>query len=127
MRPLSDSLRDRLDQAVSGTETQQREAVLRQRMLTADTPEQAAAAERELRDLREAQELSARLDALRSDAPADGPDGVDGLQRRLDALRDDIRPDGHEDALRRQADEATTEEDRAQATRELQDYRDLRQ
>ncbi|MGC0379700.1 scabin-related ADP-ribosyltransferase [Streptomyces sp. SAI-229] len=126
MRPLSDSLRERLDQAVSGTRTQQLEAVLRQRMLTADTPEQAAAAERELRDLREAQELSARLDALRSEAPADGPDGVDGLQRRLDALRDDTRPDEHEDALRRQVDEATTDEGRAQATRELQDYRDLR-
>ncbi|MEU7288280.1 glycosyltransferase, partial [Streptomyces flaveolus] len=126
LQPLSDSLRSRLEEAVTG-HTPAEEAVLRQRMLTASSPEESAAAARELQDLRAVRALQQRLDGLRDDtgdSTGDGPDGFASLERRLEALRD-TPLDARESELRRQIEEAESDQDRTLALQALHDYRNL--
>ncbi|WP_318219103.1 hypothetical protein [Streptomyces sp. SCL15-6] len=70
--------------------------------------------------------LQQRLDDLRTDSAGDDPDGFSGLERRLGALRD-TPLDQRESDLRRQVEEAGSDQDRAQALQAPQDYRDLHQ
>ncbi|MEU0950276.1 hypothetical protein ABZ379_47735, partial [Streptomyces canus] len=133
-KPLSDMLRQQLQDTVEGHYSHQ-ESVLRQRMLTAGSPQQAAAAGQALHDWQEARALQQRIDALRTqtshpdhpDAPGDPDDaaGIEALQQRLTALHDSPA-DEEEAGLRRQVDEAASHEAQQDALTRLHDYREQR-
>ncbi|MCX5355759.1 hypothetical protein OG901_50380 [Streptomyces mirabilis] len=120
---FSDRLRQRLDEVAAAGGQDLQEAVLRQRLRTADTPERAEAAERDLDAFLAGEEMRRRLTQL--DAGAENATEI--LQRRLEALRDPTEtPDEQELELRRRLDDAENDAERAQLQQVLHEHREIR-
>ncbi|MEU3520604.1 hypothetical protein ABZ770_36015 [Streptomyces sp. NPDC006654] len=123
----SRGLRESLEDSAREGHDAQREAVLRQRVHTATGVREAAAAERELRELRQEERLRERLERSRA------ADGDQALQQRIDTLHDDRgdhdhrgdRGDEGEEGLRRRVEEASSEAERVRAVEEWQEYRQM--